>query len=93
MNDVWKNNSDCFNNNYLSEKKGNSWFLTPCILVYPGFSLSAYVTDHNTGHFVGATNAYNERLVYPTFYLKPNIKIISGDGSENNPYVFQLITE
>ena len=34
--------------------------------------------------------SYTEAYVYPTFYLKPEVVITTGDGSEQNPYQISL---
>lgn len=63
----------------LSNQTNNQWLLSPCTdcnyeIGYNGFEK---ITNNNT---------YGIR---PTFYLKNNLVIKSGDGSPNNPYVIQ----
>ncbi len=73
------------NNNWLSQKLDNFWFLN--IGSYSGFgtypwNLSRYIYYAN--------NANNTFGILPTLYLKPELKINSGDGSESNPYTLKV---
>ncbi len=84
--DNWENNSDCFDNDWLFIKNGEQWLLTPNS--NPTYGYTVYYQT-STGR-LGYHPAYFPKNVKPTFYLKPNVKIISeGDGSEDNP--FQLV--
>ena len=37
--------------------------------------------------YIGSTSINNSRGVLPTLYLKPSVKIISGDGNISTPYI------
>ena len=61
------------------------WLLSPNI----SSGLTAY-TLGNTG-YVGHYNFVNiARAIRPVLYLKPNVKIKSGNGSIDSPYEFEL---
>lgn len=75
------------NNNWLSQKVDNFWFLNISSYsdseTYPwNLSVSGYI------HYVN--NANNTFGILPTLYLKPELKINSGDGSESNPYTLKV---
>ena len=74
---------ECKKNNWLN-KEVQQWTIT-----------SRNVSDYSV-HYIyplGGMNFYgtvsNSYDVYPTLYLKSNIKIVSGDGSSSNPYILQ----
>lgn len=73
------------NNNWLSQKVDNFWFLNigsySDSATYP-WILSRYIYYQN--------NANNTFGILPTLYLKPELKINSGDGSESNPYTLKV---
>ncbi len=74
----WKETevSDCQNNDWLFSNQYR-WTLTPYHYT---------VTSEGSEGLVGAAAANNADDVYPTLFLKNNIVINSGDGSESNPY-------
>ena len=73
------------NNNWLSQKVDNFWFLNIGSYsdseTYP-WNLNVYINYAN--------NANNTFGILPTLYLKPELKINSGDGSESNPYTLKV---
>ena len=68
-------------NNWLFTK-GYEWTMT-------ARSSSRPVDVHPTGG-LGNSSAYNGYAVRPVLYLKSNVYVISGDGSEGNPYKIML---
>ena len=60
-------------------KHGFEWTMTP-ESSYDVFVVS-YIAD------LSGINTYNSSAVRPTAYLKSSVYIVSGDGSEANPYV------
>ena len=62
----------------------HQWTITP----YPG-SDDAYVVV-NTGRIQYFDRVTNIIGILPSVYLKPNVKIKSGDGTIDNPYEFEL---
>ena len=76
---------DCFNNDWLLHKENSYWGLTP------DSSSSITISFIDRGGAVGANNAHiNLISVFPSLYLKSNVKIISGNGSEANPYQLSM---
>lgn len=73
------------NNNWLSQKVDNFWFLN--IFSY---SDSETYPWNLSGYICHANNANNTFGILPTLYLKPELKINSGDGSESNPYTLKV---
>ena len=79
----------CDRNNWLSNGAWN-WTISP--FPYPtgnadgvwcvGTSSLGYVADFESVHMANA--------VRPALYLKSDVKIVSGDGSENNPYKLSI---
>ena len=70
-----------YNNNWLFTK-GYEWTMT-------AYSSSRPVNVNYSG---GLSNyyAYYGYAVRPVLYLKSNVYVISGDGSEGNPYKIML---
>ncbi len=73
-----KNITDCRDNNWIYSGDA-SWLLNPW--------------SHNNINFVfdwdGGFNGYDIRFslnVVPSVYLKPNIKLVSGNGTQESPY-------
>ena len=74
--------SDCKNNDWIFNGS-IQWVLTPRSSCSDNvFSVS------NTG-FVDYDNANFLYGVRPSLYLSSNVSIISGDGSQNNPYILK----
>lgn len=73
------------NNNWLSQKVDNFWFLNI------GFYSDSETYPWNLNVYINyANNANNTFGILPTLYLKPELKINSGDGSESNPYTLKV---
>ena len=73
--------SDCYNNDWLYDSSAIQWTLTP------NSSYSSLVCLVNNYYgILGDNNAYYGHGVRPSIYLKSNIAISGGDGSESNPY-------
>ena len=83
----WNNSdiSSCKDNNYLFDSENVRWTLTP-------FSdNSNYIYGINKEGFVNCGIAYYDGLlVQPTIFLKSNITIIEGNGSEESPYQLKV---
>ena len=69
-------------NNWLFTK-GYEWTMTAS-------SSSNPVIVAFSGGLGDNSNAYNGYAVRPVLYLKSNVYVISGDGSEGNPYKIML---
>ena len=77
--------------------KINSWYwgMSPVFYRYDSLAFVSYVLSYNTefssGYFYSGDNvnsSYTENInVRPVIALKKNVKIASGDGSYNNPFI------
>ena len=81
---TWMNSSyrDCVNNDWLN--LDYIWFITPNTYLENCVEMSVYPA------YTFYADAYNNLAVYPTVYLKKDIIVTSGDGSEDLPYKIQL---
>ena len=70
-----------YKNNWLFTK-GYEWTMTAYSSSYP-------VSVYNSGGLSNANASYGF-AVRPVLYLKSNVYVISGDGSEGNPYKIML---
>lgn len=75
------NSTNDYNNNWLFTK-GRAWTMTAFGSSYPLFV--------NYSGSLGNIYAYAGYAVRPVLYLKSNVYVISGDGSEGNPYKIML---
>ena len=71
-----------FKNNWLFTK-GHEWTMT-------AYNASNPVYSNRNGFLDGVYGAYAGFTVRPVLYLKSNVYVISGDGSEGNPYKIML---
>ena len=88
--------NNCYNNpDYCdsSSGKANGWIYDSN---FNQWSLSTYSNSWNvvfalrsTGYISGFGSTYT-LSVRPTLYLKSSAKIVSGDGSEQNPYKLSM---
>ena len=76
------NSTDDYKNNWLFTK-GYEWTMTAYSSTNP-----VHVTFN--GGLNGNTSAYVGYAVRPVLYLKSNVYVVSGDGSEGNPYKIML---
>ena len=88
----WKDfKADCHDNSWLMSiltLSSNSWLITPAT----PYSYSAIHTYNNGG--VGFQGVISAENIFPTLYLKSNVKILNDnqDGSELNPFNLTLDT-
>ena len=80
---TWDSYSNCYNNDWLFNSS-YQWTLTP-----RSSNSSGVFYVNNYGSLISG-NAYRGNGVRPSVYLKSNISISSGDGSESNPYQLKL---
>lgn len=76
------NSTNDYKNNWLFTK-GYEWTMT-------AYSSSSPVCVNDRGGFNDIYRAYLGFAVRPVLYLKSNVYVISGDGSEGNPYKIML---
>ena len=80
--DVYKNNSDCKNNNWLHYSDYYQWTLSPA-------GNDAYETTFYIGNNgeVSYSHCFYIRSIFPVVHLKSSVSIVSGEGSINHPYI------
>ncbi len=89
----WKNQTDCYNNSWLSENKEESlWTISS----NENSSISVYRLAHgekstDTYHSVVANASTFVNHVKPVVYLKPNVKILNEGQIGNETSPFQLV--
>jgi len=84
----WNDTSldECKNNNWLFNQNTTKYFLTSSA----GIDRARDIFILATGGDVTSDTASHSNAIYPTLYLKPNVKITTGDGSMKNPYQLKL---
>ena len=85
----WNSYDDCYENDWLYNPTINQWTLNPSstagYVVYTVYSNgNVEYNDTNPYGMYGAT------YVHPALYLNSNVKIVSGEGTESNPFVLSL---
>ena len=73
--------NDTVNNNWLFTE-GNEWTMSAFTSAAP-----IYISDNGNSSRNSSIHGY---AVRPVLYLKSNVYVISGDGSEGNPYKIML---
>ena len=73
--------SDCKSNDWLL-KNSSQWTISPSTDAH-------FVYRVSSSSSVGNSNAYSNEKVLPVVYLKANVKISSGTGSQDDPFVFE----
>lgn len=76
----WDGASACYQNDWLF-KSSYMWSLSP------HSSNSNYVLNVRSGGFVGSSIASNAFGVWPVVYLKSTIKVTTGTGSSDSPFI------
>lgn len=75
-------NTDCINNNWLFNILQSNWLLTP----YNNSITDAWNVS-STGIVRSSYYTSTHRSVTPTLYLKSQIEIVSGSGTQDEPYM------
>ena len=75
--------SDCINNDWMYNSKIVQWTISPRA-DYP-----RNVFDVSSDGYVNYINAYNARAARPVVHLKSTIKVISGSGTKESPYILE----
>lgn len=98
---TYGNNSTCTGSNWMkSIITRDSWTMTPSTYYDTSTSGSGYNRRTNYryyGFYLGSNgnlgrnriyyNSYNSYAVFPSFYLKDDVRISSGSGTSTDPYV------
>ena len=74
--------SPCYENSWIY-LLGGKWFLTP---LAKGDRADAVYFENNENGTVHIGTAAASVGVFPTVYLKANVKVVSGGGTHENPY-------
>ncbi len=78
----WGSLEECYSNNWAYNSLKHQWSMIPRTN-----SLSAYdVFRIGVDGHIGGDGTNGSHAIIPTVYLKSNVKIISGNGSETSPY-------
>ena len=82
--DSW-NENDCRDNNWLYKADlGVQWTMTPFRSInYSNWTFS--ISDYG---YITQNSSDTQNEVRPTLYLKPDVKVVSGNGTKANPYIF-----
>ena len=75
----------CKNNNWMHK---NDWYWTLSPFAIPDDAGSVWVVGGDEG--VSCNGAAFPLSAFPTIYLKSNVLIENGNGSESNPYILKL---
>ena len=77
---------NCVSNNWLRDSISSQWSLTPTR--DNGDATHSWYVGSNG--FVNVPDASYANGVKPVVYLKPTVKIVSGIGSKENPFVIGI---
>ena len=80
----WDDLSECYNNDWLYNSSNAQWTLTPRA------RFSSRVFTVNSNGIVDNNRTNDTYGVSPALYLNSNVRIISGEGTESNPFVLSL---
>ena len=80
----WDNSNiiDCKNNSWLHTKMFQ-WTLTPSA----DSNSATVVFSAGSNNGTNCTNSYCRNAIYPAVYLKSSVKIVSGTGTDEDPFV------
>ena len=80
---TWRNNynSDCKNNDWLNPSSDVNWLLSPLL------DIGNHAFYATTLGIVNNYYTYNAYAVLPSVYLKSDVSILSGSGTESDPYI------
>lgn len=81
---TWDNgtNPDCVNNDWLLFGKGD-WLFNPAAIQ----TMNSEVYYVSNGGNLYYSRAHNPISIRPAVYLKEGMRILNGDGTENNPFI------
>lgn len=77
--------TDCSENNWLFNRTNVTWTLTN---YGKNTGNAANIVTIETSGKTDNTHASNVGLIYPTTYLTSTVKITSGSGTKDDPYIF-----
>ena len=77
--------NNCKENDWLFRSEVNQWAYMPCASDY---SMSAFYIGGDG--FIGTYHVGDSRAIFPSIYLKSNVRILNGNGSINSPFELSL---
>ena len=80
----WNSSSECYNNDWLYNSNNWQWTLTP------DASDSSNAFSVTRSGYVSSRHTTDTNGVFPALYLNSNVKIVSGEGTESDPFVLKL---
>ena len=80
----WDEVSDCYNNNWLYKSNNSQWTITP---ITTDSSSSVLIIDIDGDSEI--FNVGSIHILRPTIYLSTNTRIISGTGTNSDPYILE----
>lgn len=81
----WNNYADCYNNSWIYNSSYEQWTITP-----RSDNSALVVVIRVPGNIDGNDANYASDGVRPVLYLKANVKVESGSGSNTNPFNISL---
>lgn len=81
-NNYQKDTTNCKNKDWLLDTSNQTWTLSP----RSDYASSAFYV-YTSGYVEGARYVYNAYGVRPVAYLKSNIQIVNGTGTQSDPYI------
>lgn len=75
---------ECSQNNWLYHSADRKW------LISTSATWGDYASIIITGGIVSQTEISDSNNVYPSVYLKTNVVITGGNGSQDSPYTIEL---
>ena len=85
--DFYNYSNDCWNNNWLYLDDTYQWTLTPSLGYTTDSSATSVFFLYMSHHVDIYSVDYTYASVNPVAYLLPSVKIASGTGSQNDPFI------
>ena len=82
----WKDNSNCYSNDWLYDSSNYQWTMTPA----PESQHANKVFNVNTSGHVYDQYAGPAYAIRPVVYLKSSVKITGGEGTSSKPYTLSI---
>ncbi len=86
----WFDLNDCYQNNWFYNNGESQYSITPVAVSDKSFAVYGAIMGGVDALVASASdNSRSGIWSRPTIYLKPEVKITSGNGTSNNPYVLE----
>ena len=87
---VFADNGTCSSNNWMLNTYSDCYTMTPLIGKNIDASGLLMLISRGFTYFYHHYGAYTSTHIRPALYLKSDVKIISGEGSEENPFIISI---